>query len=89
MGVALSKSQRTSLAEFTRLYLQSQTSASDASGDPASHGPQTFENGFATQVFRGMSKGDPESSSENDLTHLIDAVGRRSLQVPASLPDNE
>jgi hypothetical protein len=72
-------SQRTSLAEFSRLYIQSRTFASDTSGDRASARPQTVENSFAVQVSRGMLKGDREFSLENDLTQLIGAIGRRSL----------
>jgi hypothetical protein len=57
----MSSDQRTSLAEFSRLYLQPQPQnvvTTDNGGDLSTPvGPlQPQENSFAVQVFLGMSK---------------------------------
>jgi hypothetical protein len=64
MGFALSISGRSSLAEFSRLYVQSRIIAAVRPDDRPSPRPQIFENGLAVQVSRGMSKGDRDISLE-------------------------
>ena len=64
MGFALSISGRSSLAEFSRLYVQSRIITSVGPDDRPSSRPQIFENSLAVQVSRGMSKGDREISLE-------------------------
>lgn len=66
--------QRTSLAEFSRLYLRSLDAAAAVGPDGLS-GPtasrQVSENSFAVQVVLGMSKNNRECLSEDRAVRLI------------------
>lgn len=63
VGFVVTISQRSSLAEFSRLYVRSGIFAS-VRPDDQSPCIQNFENGLAVQVSRGMAKGDREISLE-------------------------
>lgn len=65
--------QRTSLAEFSRLYLRSVDVVPDKPEEPTQPiaSPQGSENGFAAQVVLGMSRNCRDCLSEESDVRLI------------------
>jgi hypothetical protein len=60
--------QRTSLGEFSRLYIRSLDAVADKPGErpgPAASPPPASENSFAVQVVLGMAKNNRECRSED------------------------
>jgi hypothetical protein len=73
--IAMNGSRRTSLAEFSRLYLylRSIDTVPDKPEEPTKPiaSPPGFENGFAVQVVMGMSKNCRDCLSEESSVRLI------------------